>query len=515
MGQFCAHSPDVFSPMKNRPSAGSISAYEFWWVIGFGVFAAVRVLLFSAAFPFFNNVDERRHFDVVIKYAEGNVPRGVELISPATLPYLSRYASPEFLSAPEDFEGGYFGPMWKHPPEEVAPTIARIEQIWSRTPNQESSQAPLYYVLAGSWFHIGQWIGIKDGSALYWVRFLNIGLMAALIWLAYVAARLMFPKEVGLRVGVPLLIAAVPQDAFYGINNDVLSPICFGLAFICLIKWFSGNVPRVSLGIGTGLSVAAAYLTKLSNVPLIFVAVGAILCWCIAEARAGKLRTAMPALGAVAVCAATPIAAWLVWMKAHFGDFTGAASKAQLLGWTTKPFSEWWSHPIFTVSGVWTFLSELIASFWRGEFMWHARLIGFQGLDLFYAISSLSLLLIAVTSLARPGAKDISTAQRHLLWIAAMCVVLTFVFLAFLSLQFDFGACINPSRERPYFFQGRLMLGALIPFAMVYVYGLSRLLRSKPNLVLGALGAIAIAITFSDLLANRVAFTSAYNWFHM
>jgi hypothetical protein len=202
-------------------------------------------------------------------------------------------------------------------------------------------------------------------------------------------------------------------------------------------------------------------------------------------------------------------------MKAHFGDFTGAASKAQLLGWTRKPFSEWWSHPIFTVSGVWTFLSELIASFWRGEFMWHARLIGFRGLDLFYAISSLSLLLIAVTSLARPGAKDISTAQRHLLWIAAMCVVLTFVFLAFLSLQFDFGACINPSRERPYFFQGRLMLGALIPFAMVYVYGLSRLLRNKPNLVLGALGAIAIAITFSDLLANRVAFTSAYNWFHM
>ena len=89
------------------------------------------------------------------------------------------------------------------------------------------------------------------------------------------------------------------------------------------------------------------------------------------------------------------------------------------------------------------------------------------------------------------------------------------MFLAFLSLQFDFGACINPSRERPYFFQGRLMLGALIPFAMLYVYGLSRLLGNKPNLVLGAVGAIAITITFLEVLANRVAFTSAYNWFHM
>ena len=51
-------------------------------MIGFCLLAAVRVLLFCAAFPFFNNVDERRHFDLLIKYAEGHVPRGAELISP-------------------------------------------------------------------------------------------------------------------------------------------------------------------------------------------------------------------------------------------------------------------------------------------------------------------------------------------------------------------------------------------------------------------------------------------------
>jgi len=95
------------------------------------------------------------------------------------------------------------------------------------------------------------------------------------------------------------------------------------------------------------------------------------------------------------------------------------------------------------------------------------------------------------------------------------CVVAIIVFLGLLSLQFDFGACISPSRERPYFFQGRLMLGALIRFATVYIYGLSRLLRNQTNLVLGAIGAIAITITLLEVLANRVAFTSAYNWFHM
>jgi hypothetical protein len=488
---------------------------DFWWITAFSLFAAIRVLVFSAAFPFFNNVDERRHFDLVVKYAEGHVPRSAELISPTTLPYLSRYASPEFLSAPEDLEGGYYGPMWKHPAEEVAPTIAKIEEIWGRTPNQESSQPPLYYAVAAVWFHLGEWIGLKDGSALYWVRFLNFIFMAAMIWLAYVAARMVFPDQVALRLGVPLLIAAVPQDAFYGINNDVLSPICFGLAFICLVRWFSRDHPSISLGIATGLSIAAAYLTKLSNLPLICVAVGAVLWWSIAQARSGKLRAAMPAIGALAFCAAIPVLGWLLWMKTNFGDFTGATSKAQLLGWTTKPFSDWWSHPIFTAAGMWTFISELIASFWRGEFMWHAQTIGFKGIDLFYVWSSFGLILVSLISLLRQEEKNSSKAKRRVLWMAAAGVIATIVFLGFLSLQFDFGACINPSRERPYFFQGRLMLGALIPFALLYVYGLNRLLRGLPGLVLGALAAIAITITISEILANSVAFTSAYNWFHL
>ena len=501
--------------MRSRPSTGLSSSYEFWWVIGFCLFAAVRVLFFSAAFPFFNNVDERRHFDLVIKYAEGHVPRSAELISPATLPYFSHYASPEFLSAPEDFEGGYFGPMWKHSAEEVAPTIAKIEEIWGRTPNQESSQPPLYYVVAAAWFHVGQWIGVKGGSALYWVRSLNIVFMAALVWLAYLAARMMFPDQVALRLGVPLLIASIPQDAFYGIDNDVLSPICFGLTFICLLRWLRCNAPSIGLGIATGLCIAAAYLTKLSNLPLILVAIGVLAWWYLEQARRGKLRSAIPGLCALVACAAIPSIAWMLWMKFHFGDFTGAASKARLLGWTAKPFSDWWAHPIFTPSGMWMFLSELIASSWRGEFMWHARTIGFAGMDLFYVLSSVGFVLIAITSLLRKGAKNLSETQRRALWIAAACFVTTALFLAFLSLQFDFGACINPSRERPYFFQGRLMAGAMIPFATLYVYGLNRLLRATPALVLATIVAVTVAITTSEFLANRVAFSSAYNWFHM
>jgi len=164
---------------------------------------------------------------------------------------------------------------------------------------------------------------------------------------------------------------------------------------------------------------------------------------------------------------------------------------------------------------MWTFLSELIASFWRGEFMWHAHTIGSKGMDFFYVFSSLGLILITIASVLRTRTNNLTEMQRRVLWIAVACVIATIVFLAFLSLQFDFGQCINPSRERPYFFQGRLLGGAMIPFAMLYVYGLHRLLRAVPALELAAISAIATTITISEFLANRVAFASEYNCFHM
>jgi len=51
-------------------------------VLALCVAAACRVFLFSAAFPYFNNVDEPAHFDLVMKYWHGEMPRrGVERFS--------------------------------------------------------------------------------------------------------------------------------------------------------------------------------------------------------------------------------------------------------------------------------------------------------------------------------------------------------------------------------------------------------------------------------------------------
>ena len=61
------------------------------------------------------------------------------------------------------------------------------------------------------------------------------------------------------------LVAFIPQNVFYSMNNDVLSPLCFGVLFLCVLQWFGTDAPSLSLGALSGLALAATCLTKLSN----------------------------------------------------------------------------------------------------------------------------------------------------------------------------------------------------------------------------------------------------------
>jgi hypothetical protein len=84
----------------------------------------------------------------------------------------------------------------------------------------------------------------------------------------------------------------------------------------------------------------------------------------------GSMR---PSLLWLAVCAGIPMGLWAGWCKYHFGDFTGSEGKVQLLSWTHKPISEWLHHPIFSPGRMWTFVSGLLATLWRGKFLWYGR----------------------------------------------------------------------------------------------------------------------------------------------
>ncbi len=509
--------------MASGESKTCVAANERVLILLFCVAAVLRVFIFSAAFPFFSNIDEDLHFDLITQYSHAQVPRSFDRLKEETLNWIVPYASPEFLFPAEHFPDGKFpAPLWKQPWSKVEPEIAATRVAWSSEINFESSQPPLYYALAGLWWWIGKQIGLIGLQSLYWIRFLNAALMAIMVWLGYVVARTIAPERLDLRIGVPLLLVFIPQNVFYAMNNDVLSPLCFGMLFLCVLQWLRTEAPSLLLGVITGAAIASTYLTKLSNLPLIVIAVIVILAKLGAIVRR-RPRAGLIALVALLLCAAVPICSWMVWLKLQFGDVTGSTAKIAFLDWTRKPFVEWWQHPIFSPHGIWVFWSDLIATFWRGEVEWHGRRFDWQIADRLYAVSSLVFIAAAVLGLRKRFA--LSAFQRQAIAVAILTVAAGVAFLGLLSIQFDFGSCVNPSRSHPYFTSGRLLSGAIIPFALSYVYGISCLCRlatsrfrqlrwiytASPLVVLGA---IVVFSQASEIFVTQPVFASEHNWFH-
>jgi len=119
----------------------------------------------------------------------------------------------------------------------------------------------------------------------------------------------------------------------------------------------------------------------------------------------------------------------------------------------------------------------------------------------------------------------LSAFQRQAIAVAILTVAAGIGFLGLLSIQFDFGRCVNPSRSHPYFTSGRLLSGAIIPFALSYVYGISCLCRfatsrfrqtrwidtASPLVVLVAI--LVFSQTY-EIFTTRPVFASEHNWFH-
>ena len=146
--------------------------------------AALRVFIFSAAFPFFTNIDEDLHFDLITQYAHIQVPRSFDRLKEETLNWIVPYASPEFLFAPERFTDGKFpAPLWKESWSKVEAEIGATRAEWSSEINFQSSQPPLYYELASAWWWIGKQMGLAGLQSLYWIRFLNVSLVAMMVCL--------------------------------------------------------------------------------------------------------------------------------------------------------------------------------------------------------------------------------------------------------------------------------------------------------------------------------------------
>lgn len=481
------------------------------------VIAALRVFTFSASFPFFNNVDEQAHLDLVMKYARGDVPRDLGHYSSESANSIALYGSPDYFVAPEQFATNDFPPPnWTLPPEQREQAVKTNSAWWRSNENHESGEPPLYYAIAGLWLNLGRLFGIAGAWLLYWVRFLNVFVAGTLVWIGFAAAKLVFPDRQFMHLSVPLFLAVWPQTTFYSIQSDLLSPLCFGITFIGLTKMLQVEPLRLPLAIWTGLALAATCLVKTTNITLLLVA-GIALFFKIRDfTNSGRLRSILLPLGMLIVSAAVPVAAWFAWNYHTFGDLTATSSKIDFLGWTRKPLSNWWTHPIFTLNGIKEFWPELMASFWRGEFIWHGKRLAWQPIDAFYWVSSTLAIGVAIITLFSRTTK-LTGFQRKALCLALSSFAVLVLFVALLSMAFDFGLCVYPSREHPFFISGRLLSGAAVPFFLLYAQMLDCALfwdpRTRPRVIL--LVAIVLVITVSQSTINSRAFSSRYSFFHL
>jgi hypothetical protein len=480
------------------------------------VLAALRVFLFSAAFPFFNNVDEQFHFDLVHKYARGHLPAGFETLDSGAARDMLLYGSPEYLVPLGSFPGGTAPPpVWTLPFGRIRGAFeARVSRM-TRDVNYESTQPPLYYAVAGLWYRLGQLIGLRGGQGLYWIRFMNVIVCALLVWLAHLFARALFPADGFLRLGMPLLVAFFPQDVLYSVNNDVLLPLVGGGAFLALLVLVRGEAKGYAFHALAGVLVAAAVLVKLSSAPLAVIAVATALLITL-RAGAGERRGVLTRSAVLLLSAGVPLAAWGARNALVLGDVTGSAAKAKLLGWSLRPLGTIFDHPLFTAGGIATFWQETMTSFWRGEFTWGLERIASGGWDLFFGLSSLVLPAAAVAALVirrRRLPRDEQVVQ----WLGLAMFLLSLLFLAGLSVVYDFDGCFYPSRDHPFLTSGRLALAALLPFMALYLTGLEVLLPGRRTATLRWVLLISVValMSASEIGLSHAALHSAYNWFHL
>jgi len=514
---------------NSEPSSARADRLVRIVVVSLCVLAAARVFLFAAAFPFFNNMDEQAHVDLVLKYARGHWPdRPSEKYDAESAALFAAYGTLEFLNPPAAVAGGIPPPPWRDASAERAQDVAARAQRWQSRDNHEVHSTPLYYLAASRWYRAGGVLGLADGARLYWIRFLGVPLAALMVWGVYAFCRRAYPDRRAMQLGAPLLAAFLPFDAMYVVNSDALGPPLSALTLLAILDWHGRDRPRVAHGLAVGVLASLSMLLKYSNVAVVVLFVALCLGKAVGRVRAARDWRAAIGFAAAALCAALPIGAWMARNVVLFGDLTATRDKVRLLGWTPLSLGDAVRHPIFTPGGFWTFWSRLTQTLWRGEIRWHREPLATPEADAFYTLSASVLLAAAAVgglaaAVRRPRGSPAPPehAARAMLWtVFAVSVTV----LVVISASFDYGACFYPSREFPYLASGRLIGMALVPFVVLYVDGALRLAGPLDRLAgprvasaaVVAFVAMTCAITtVSEIGLTRDIFANAYNWFHL
>jgi hypothetical protein len=297
-------------------------------------------------------------------------------------------------------------------------------------------------------------------------------------------------------------------------SRDVLLPVVTSLFLLFLARALKKEDSGERELLVAGLLAGIAFLTELSSIVLFGALLAVALC---KSKRAEKLANSsgqqtMLALSLVAA-AILPVV-WMVRNRVVMGDLTGTQAKLFCLGWVSKPWREIWQHPIFSLNGVRYFVRELTGSYWRGEFIWAGQALRNGKAEIFYLFSTVALLILFLVYFTLHR-KELASQQRWSGYLSLYLVTASVLFLAFVSLLFDYQECVYPSRAHPYFVSGRIIIGTLLPFLVMYLSGFEFLLRPVRKYVHPVIPLLAICagIAYAEATLMLTVFHSHFNFF--
>ena len=270
------------------------------------------------------------HFDLVVKYSHGDVPAHMEAGSGKRPVLWAVYSAPVYRDS---------GTADARTATAAMAAAVPTNRIIERQKNPIINPRSRHYImrwLVPVW-RLGDALDWMAGKLLYWLRFLNIPFVIILVWLGWLAARLVFPADIS-AAGCSGIIGVFSTKRVLFHSKRCSVAYLFRPAFICLIRLCGWTFRPSGWASSPDWRSPPRFWSSRATCRC---------CWRIGDGRcsgswqlfqAGEIVVALPMLASVAVCAILPAGALDVLVQKYFGSLTGSELKIRQPGLDTQTF---------------------------------------------------------------------------------------------------------------------------------------------------------------------------------
>lgn len=426
--------------------------------------AILRGLLYTAAVPPWQAPDEFRHFE----YVRLIVDKG-RLVDYGDL---SQPLQEEIIASMVDHDYWRFG--YAPLPYDQSDPPHIFEEVMPPVYAHMLYQPPLYYALAALWLLPFSQADVT--TQLLIVRSFSVLLGALTILVAFLITREVFPDDLFMTIGVPMMVALLPMHTFINssVNGDNLAELLVSLVILVVIRSLRpGFLFHALLLLPLLLLAWFTKRTALIGVPIALTAIP----FCLWTRRIHiPPKRFLASIGLFATVAGLALLSWgdlRGWLVGPLRKAAGYLILSENLGQFAQAFSPQ-TLPLYR-----HFLRTLFESFW-GRFGWMSIPLPpfcYRVIALITVIALGGLIAFWVKVIRKPWLFSRQERSAIALLMMAAASALLLVMLGMIRVR-----TIVPEALP----QGRYLFPVIIPLAFLFMLGLREVVpqRLRPALLL-------------------------------